>query len=368
MYLFFVNAALLLLLKVLFRNVRGQLGKGKQINLYIVFAMGYLAALAILRSNQVGIDTQKYLKIIQLIGKQKNIWRLLKRTTLEKGFVLFSWVLMRIFRDPRPIMMIASAFTFFSVGRFIARHSKIEWISVYLFFTLLIFDFYLSGFRQAIAIAILSYSYDFALRRKWLPFLLTVSAAVLFHNSAYVFFAVYPIAAIKDERLYLLTIGVSAAVLLAGWPYLLRMLLRIFPKYDYYTGDTEFGGDGKIAVLAKMSVYFVVLMVGSIIQERNGIKPMSVDEKSMQRLIWLLPLVGVVSMRATVISRFFRYFELFVTTYVPNVVILRKEERTRSILTVLIVVLFFAYALVVQIFRTPQWQHTYPYSFFWQIG
>ncbi len=368
MYLFFVNAAVILLLKLLVRDDRLQSSQGKQTRLYLILAMSYLAALAILRSYTVGSDTDNYLHVFRQIGRQTDIFSYLRKTGHEKGFVLYVWFLMRLFHEPRIIFMLSSAFMFFSAGRFFSRYTKSDWLSVYLFFTLLIFDFYLSGFRQAMAIAILGFAFDKALERRFLPFLLLVLLAMSFHSSAVIFLAVYFISRVKSDRHYViitLTAGVAALVL---WPMLLSLLLRVFPRYSYYVGDSEFGGDGKLAVFSKMAVYLVILIVGKMIRERDGLPPLSPQDQLMQRLVWLLPLLGLVSLRATVISRFFRYFEIFAAVYVPNVVVVRKSEKNRGVLAVLIVVLFFLYALVIQLLRTPEWQQTYPYTFFWQIG
>ena len=70
-------------------------------------------------------------------------------------------------------------------------------MSVLLFYLLMLFDFFLSGMRQMLAIAILLFAYDKLREKKPIPFLLLVLLAVTVHSSAVLFLLLYPSATRK---------------------------------------------------------------------------------------------------------------------------------------------------------------------------
>jgi len=53
--------------------------------------------------------------------------------------------------------------------------------------------------RQATAFSIMAYGLTFALKRKFLPYLMTVVIATLFHRSAFIFLFIYPLIIYKKE-------------------------------------------------------------------------------------------------------------------------------------------------------------------------
>ena len=82
------------------------------------------------------------------------------------------------------------------------------------------------------------------------------------------------------------------------------------------------------------------------------------------RSVCLLMVVCIVALRANVVSRLFRNIEPILCLYLPNL-LAEKEEKEKRAGWILCVICFIAYATVIQLLRTPAWQRTYPYLFFW---
>ena len=88
----------------------------------------------------------------------------------------------------------------FSLGRFIYKHSKMPFLSIFLYIGFNYFTFTFSGLRQAIAISIICISYDYIREQKLFKFLVTVILAALFHKSAIFFIPAYAISKIKLNK------------------------------------------------------------------------------------------------------------------------------------------------------------------------
>lgn len=368
MFLFFLNLTVILGLPVLLYEVRErkQLSHKGARRQYLIAAVGYLCLLAVLRSYEVGIDTATYVDQFDRIAQMDDLGAYLEVSSMERGYILLVWLLAHIFPSARVLLVLTSVFLFFSLGRFLNKYSRIPWFSVFLFFTLTLFDFYLSGLRQALAISILLFAYDDLVKGKLFPFAALVILASQFHNSAIVFLAVYPLMRIRSSRKYTAIMvggGLAAGVL---WNWLLPMLLTIFPKYSYYLGDSAFSNTGMLAVTMKCAVALCVLAACELLPDKPDAKPKSCADEVNYRLVWFIPVISCVAFGAAGFSRFYRYFEPFICIYLPNALASRKPERTRQYMTLICVAAFIVYALVIQIARTPEWQQTYPFRFFWQ--
>lgn len=365
MYLFFINLAVILGLAIAFPEEANGLEKGGRRSRYLLFALGYLTLLAILRSPAVGTDTARYCRIFEKVGKQKSALYYMLHSSTEKGFLVYCLLLYRICPGEQFFLMVTGLFLMGTMYWFFGKYSRIPWLSVFLFFTLMLFDFFLSGMRQAMAICILLYAYDRMLERKPVAFCVLVVTAALFHTSAIVFLAAYPISMLRSTKKFMLISGAVALAAAVLWQVLLPVVLKLFPKYDYYTGDEEFSSGGILAVTMKGLVYLTALGAGELLWNRKNRKMRTLGEEMELRLVWVLPLIAAVALGSTVVSRFFRYFEPFLCLYLPNVLRSQKTRKGRTCITILLVAAFTIYASVIQILRTPQWQSTYPFTFFW---
>lgn len=366
MYMFFINVAVILGLVIVCPVSAFGLQKNKRLNRYLLLVFSYLCILALMRSFSVGTDTASYCRQFLIASQTKSLSACFHRIPLEKGYLTMLYLLSRISSSPRILLVVSGLVMFVSMGRFLMKYSKMPWMSTFLFFTLMLYDFFLSGLRQALAISILLFAYDCVLEKKPIRFILLVLLASQFHLSACIFFIVYPISKIKSNRNYVISILAIGAGLTVFWEFLLPLLLQIFPKYRYYLGDSEFSSGGRLAVLLKLAVYLTILAAGQLLKEKEDAAPRTPAETMEYRIVWILGIVCCAAVSAAGVSRFLRYFEPFICLYLPNTLMMRKTEENRKYGTALCVALFFCYDLVIQLLRTPEWQQTYPFLFFWQ--
>ncbi len=102
----------------------------------------------------------------------------------EMGFWFGTWILSRLFSNSVWYVFLTTAFILFGVIRFIYKNSEDVMLSLIMFITLGLFTFCMNGLRQALAMTICLFAYEFVKKKKLFPFLLVISLAVMFHKSA----------------------------------------------------------------------------------------------------------------------------------------------------------------------------------------
>ena len=367
MWLYAFNIIFIFVLRLLFwKSANTDRIADRKHNLFLAVSIGYFAILAMFRSQSVGSDTTRYCSDFLRLASQSRLEDALALTGRERGFVILNYAISRLSKSPQLLLIVCAGFVFYSTYRLFRKYSRLPWLSTFLFFTLMIFDFFLSGLRQSIAIAILFFAYDALIQKKVVRYYVLVLLASLFHTTALAFLVVYPLAQMRSTKVYVSVLVACAIAVMVAWQPMLQLLLRFFPRYIYYVGESAFDGDGKTAVLCNAAVYISVLIFGELLKERRGLPPKNYEERVNFRLIALLMLISVMSLNATVFSRLSEYLVPFICLYLPNALVGRKEEKNREYAIWILVACFTVYALVIHLLRTPEWQTTYPYSFFWQ--
>ncbi len=165
----------------------------------IVFVMG-------LRWRYTGTtDTDMYCRLIE--GLRVNglslsgyIQKRLAETTLlssEIGFYSFAWIIAKVFYYPQYLILFSAVIVTACVMRFIRLYSKDCGISVTMYICLGLLTFNMNGMRQAIAMAICLIAYDFIVKKRPIPFVLTILVAMSFHKTAIIFLPFYLITYVK---------------------------------------------------------------------------------------------------------------------------------------------------------------------------
>lgn len=157
-----------------------------------------------------------------------------------------------------------------------------------------------------------------------------------------------------------ITAYIASSVIFDG---VLGVLMRLFPKYQYYLGGRTVDGETRLATVLNIAVYSLMFFVPKLFNPAKGVLAAR-EETAFRRLSALNILVLIVSTNATILTRFTGLFTLFsVWEYSTSVSRLPRRERVVTVL--LSVALLYAYGLVIAILRTPEWFTTYPFAFCW---
>ena len=174
---------------------------------YILLCGVLMALISGLRSPYVGTtdtywytwyykDLQNYLTFREYYNEHMEGYDLLSS---EAGFYYTMWLLGHVFKDGQTAIIFSSLVITIATCYFI-RHNSVDIpLSLTIYVCLTIFTFNLNGMRQAMAMSICLFAYEFSKERKLIPFVLTVMLAMLFHKTAMCFLPVYILPVLKNS-------------------------------------------------------------------------------------------------------------------------------------------------------------------------
>lgn len=361
MTVFFLNVFILLLFGFVMIAPRYR-------RLGAILLMGYFAFLTMFRGHSVGTDTPTYCLIFKQIAESSHINFLsyIKLTGTEPGFVLLCRLLSYISNDPQILLIACGLFCYISLTIIFLRYSNNIWMTIYMFFMLGGFDFFASGLRQSVSIAFILIAFQLLENNKKIIALIIVIVSCFFHYSAVIVFPLYLLLRIKEDEKFVRVSTIATIIVFVFFNPFLSMALRYFPKYNYYYQGQMFNSEPNLAVFLKLIVFLLIYLVGKyIVKDSPESRQEMKKNQPFDRLALMQPLVYVISFNARALARFALYLSLFSYIYFPNK-IAEMERKNKLIVIVLSLLLFFLYAFIIQYFKTPEWQSTYPYVFCWE--
>lgn len=366
MWLFYFNFIWIIVSYLISNYIKNGEKKDK---LFLTLSFGYLCFLTMFRSYTVGTDTKTYFAVYREISKTdwRGFWTFINNSGTEPGYLLFCKLLSLLSSNPQILLIISGFLSYYILARFYYKYGEFKFISVLLFFTLGGFDFYASGIRQTLSMSLILIAYDLWTSNKKIPFFAFIILASTIHYSAVLLIPILLVAEIKDDNkffLWLLTIVIG---LTAGFNLILSIILKLFPKYTYYYAGVLFTREPNLAVFLKMTTFLLVLMVAKFIKKTKADQKLNMYKNGyiFERFTAFIPIVYLASFNARAIARLAVMLWPFAFVYYGNKVC-EMEIKNRRIIVVLTIILFFLYAYIVTTYKTPEWQSTYPYSFFWQ--
>ena len=114
----------------------------------------------------IGSDLNNYYRLYCRAIESSSLVDFLNNNPFEKGYLLLNWILSRLIKWPQFILLFQSAFCISITFRFIYRYSNNMFMSILGFMSFGLMQFYLTGFRQSIAIAICLLALEMAEKRK----------------------------------------------------------------------------------------------------------------------------------------------------------------------------------------------------------
>lgn len=351
---------------------------------YIFVIFGFLGILMMFRSINVGNDTDQYTKIFNAIAQVDDTKVFVENSRYEVGYIYLNRLLSFISNDAQILFIFTGFITAFSFGRFIYKYSMLPWMSAFMFLTLQFFDLSMSGVRQILSIAILLFSYDFIIKRKPIKFLLVVLLATTIHTSAIMFLILYPLATIKITKKFYWISGTVTIAVFIGFRYLIPLIGRVFPQYiNYLTREgNSYTNNATLAVFLMLGLWLILFFIAEaadrkkkqindedlISAKKTGgqIVCSEVTALNVHKIaVWLSILMLFLALQASILNRFKYIYSVSMLILYPNALSHIKDGKSRNILITGSCLVFFVYIMVIYIFR-PEWQSTYPYTFFWQ--
>ena len=149
---------------------------------FLIISCLTLTTIAMFRTKYVGIDTLQYFRNFQYISN--TAYSELHLIRYELGFTYLCKILGEFYSDPQILIIVTSIFINVSVFRFIYKNSDNVVLSVIFYILLNFYYNYMNIMRQALAISIILWGFEFIKKEKNISFIITVIIAMQFHSSA----------------------------------------------------------------------------------------------------------------------------------------------------------------------------------------
>lgn len=323
-----------------------------------VFFFIYFLMLA-LRAASVGVDTESYLT--KFFNSQYISWSewVFGRSS-EMGFALLTKLISSFTQNEQVYLAVIAAIILLPVAWLYSRESEGPVLTMLLFLVLPMFGMFFSGFRQSIAIAMAVPAYYCVKDKKILRFVLIVLTAMLFHQSAFILFLLYPVYHVRLTRKMLIWI---VPMLLLVYAFSDRIFLLLIQMMNdlYQERYSELESTGAISML----LLFVMLLVFSYV----FVDESKADDNiiGLRNILVLSVALQCFSTVSSIAMRMNYYFLLFLPLLIPKVIghASGKYARICKVADV-VLCLYFLYYFLNKAYAQESGFLIYPYLPFWE--
>lgn len=331
----------------------------KRKKLFLITSFFILTVIAMLRSWEVGVDTEQYYRnfgyITYLDWSQSDVLR------YEIGFFALCKVLSYFSNDPYILIMVSSLIIIPSIGRFIYKYSENVALSTFLYITLNAYFFNMTGMRQSLAIVFIVYGFDYLVEEKYIRYFIFIVIASLFHSSALFLISLIFIRKMAYTRnSYIKTIFIIG-ICFVFYKYLFRIAVLILGKYAGYE-ESVFGGSNYLGSLFQFligMIFYSVCHYLYFIRTQNKSVNSKINMMAL-RLFSLAICFQALAMKMNILGRMVPYFWIFGILAIPNTIFNCKIKRRKEWI-LCIITLSFVYWFIIAKFR-PEWHGVIPYA------
>lgn len=261
----------------------------------------------------------------------------------EAAFYLFCFSISRISSNPQLLILVTSAINIIATIIFIKNNSKNTEVSTIGFICLGSFTFAMNGMRQALAMSICLLSYEFVKRKKFIPFLLTVILATLFHKTAFVFLIVYFVYNMKWNKVNTTLLLIS----LFGFVLYVNQIATIFDELTdkNYSEGESFTSGGYVTVLIYLLCIVITLLNRNIPKNNVNIRT-SLVLSTFGLFLYLARYFST-----QIYERVSYYFFFFILILLSSIVDDSENKNLIRFLIIVLSVFLFAYRLNGSVFE-----------------
>lgn len=313
-----------------------------------------LILLSGLRHRLIGADTSNYMDDFDIAVRNRSweeLWEMLRSSIVHNnyevrdvGYTIFVKATQLFIPNSRWYLIFIALLIMVPMGWWIRKKASDQFLS-YIVFTCLFFSFYgLTGIRQVLALILVSiFGYELILKRRFLPYLLLVLLAALFHKTAIImipFYFVYNIR-LKKTYWYIMIFGIFACFLLKNS---IATILNRMGGYNY----EQYEGAGTYV----FSLLILVILMLCFLYYDKLIKQNPYNVHYINAVLigcFVLPMSYI----NPTLFRLGYYYFIYLIMLIPELVNIFKEKKLVKIL------IFFA--MLVTLFK-----NAVPYRFFWQ--
>lgn len=368
MTVYFGLIAFIVLLMMIDKNWDTLKHDEKRSNRILLFSFILIYLVCVLRSPSVGRDMPGYQEAYNLTGKVA--FDDFNYIYFENGYILFMKVCIKLHLSFQGFLAIAYLIILYPIYLFIKKFSTDKLFSTLIYICYILFEFDLTGLRQAIAISIVLLAFTALLKVHRFPkilYIILVLAAATFHKSAYIALVFLPFAMIRSISWYAANMVALTGISLLFRTYLFSYIKNLFGKdtFSLHAG-LHIGGNILFMLAVAISLLFVNRR-SNFFNIKNGsdgsserIAESNTDEFMLK--IFMFGIVLAIFFGNETSARSFMFFGQAIEILIPN--LSPKFDYESRIIFKCICVLFFVTFFYFNTLKANNFDIV-PYSFFW---
>lgn len=215
----------------------------------------------------------------------------------------------------------------------VSKYSRDYFVSLLFLISQSYFYFSMTGLRQTLAMGVCFFAFDYAMRKKLVPFLLLVFLAAMFHSSAWVFIVFYPLKNMKFgwRQVGAILIAVMMSIFFSGS---INRFISLLAWSDTLAGYSE--------VTTGLSISGFVIQLFIILLYIYSIGMQEINEISYRPYINILFLGLFFQTFVINIDNIFRmsmYFSVYGALTIPEAIVLQPDKRRMIVYAVVVIAL-----------------------------
>ena len=260
-------------------------------------------------------------------------------------------LLKSVTNDPQWLIFLTSLITQCCFIRFFKKYSEHFCFSIFIYFTLGTFVFSLAALKQVLGMAIVTLSFPYLVKKKWIPYYLIVFAAMLVHTYA-IAFAVLPLFQARPWGMFTFLFVATTAVLMMNFEEAITSFMEQANDLGKTLADYEVFDDNTINIF-RLAVYAVTPLACLIFQ-----KWILHDSSRMDHILIHMSIISLAFMSmgtqagANMFARMATYFELGTICILPTMLKKTFDKQSYRMITAVACVCFigfFVYANAINI-------------------
>ncbi len=328
----------------------------------ITFFFVFLTLLVMLRHESVGNDTRNYIYYFDFFSHLG--WDEVGTFHIEIGYSYFNKIVSLFTEEPQ-IFLAAAAFAVSAMMYPTYKRLCVDpSLTIVTYVTLSTFVMMFSGIRQMIAIAIGFLAYEFTRKKKLIPFIICVVAAISFHTSAFMLAFMYPLYYAKITKKWLWAVIPSMAVIFAfNKPIFTFLGLFVEAYTEYDASITQTGAYTMLFLFILFTVFSYIIPDESKLNE---------ETIGLRNFLLISVVIQMFAPLHTLAMRMNYYYIIFIPLLLPKIIEARSDRWKQVAMTSRhVMVAFFLVYFFFNAYSTAgenSCLHVFPYYFLWETA
>lgn len=311
------------------------------------------------RGIEIGVDLNNYQEMFEATASS-DFFASLDNYGVEVGYHTLQYLVGLLTDDFRWMLVIVALFSTVPLWILYQKESEYPYLTMILFVTVAPFAMFFSGLRQTCAMAFVVPIYYLIKNKKPVWFVIVVLIASLFHKSAIVMLAMYPLYHIKFGRNFAYFFMPVTGLCLLFNKQLLSFAFNVLAG-GYFDKYGEIANTGSYTMLILFIVFIVYCYV---IPDEEALDD---NIRGLRNFLYLMIIIQCFAPVHTVAMRMNYYYMLFLPILIPKIAASCERQTARlSELSLIAMNVFFTARYFVEMYTGEDILNIYPYEVFWK--